>query len=65
MGAVLGSRCTSASIKGENMRTYTVYYTKTTQGSVEIEASSPTEASEMVERGDFDEGSAQEYDEGT
>ncbi|HPE06102.1 MAG TPA: hypothetical protein PLW50_00075 [Smithellaceae bacterium] len=47
------------------MRTYTVYYTKTTQGSVEIEASSPTEASEMVERGDFDEGGAQEYDEGT
>jgi len=45
------------------MRTYTVYYTKTTQGSVEIEASSPTEASEIVESGNFDEGSAQEYDE--
>jgi len=44
-------------------RKYTVYYTKTRQGEVDIEATSPTEAQEMFESGDYSQGSEREYDE--
>jgi hypothetical protein len=43
--------------------TYTVYYTKTTNGEIDVEASSPTEAQQIVEGycgSDF--GMAREYD---
>jgi hypothetical protein len=46
------------------MRTYTVFYSKTTQGQIDIEATSPTEAQSIVEGytgSDF--GGAREYDE--
>jgi phage-related baseplate assembly protein len=46
------------------MRTYTVFYSKTTQGQIDVKASSPTEAQSIVEGysgGDF--GRAREYDE--
>jgi phage-related baseplate assembly protein len=46
------------------MRQYTVYYTKVTQGQIDVFASSPTEAESIVEGytgSDF--GLAREYDE--
>jgi hypothetical protein len=43
-------------------KTYTVYYTKTTNGQIEVEASSQEEASQKVENGDVSFGSAREYD---
>jgi hypothetical protein len=46
------------------LKKYTVYYTKTTQGSIVVEAKSQEEARNIVEEGgDIDFGDATEYDE--
>jgi hypothetical protein len=45
------------------MKEYTVYYTKTTQGQVEIKASSPEEAQYKFESGNYSKGGEREYDE--
>jgi hypothetical protein len=44
-------------------RIYTVFYTRTVQGEIDVRASSPTEAQEMVETGAVDFGHAREYTE--
>jgi hypothetical protein len=43
------------------MRKYTVYYTRTINGEVDIEASSPTEAQEIFES-DGGKGHEREYE---
>lgn len=48
--------------RDDMMKTYTVYYTRTTNGEIDVEAPSPDKAQQKVENGDVYFGCAREYD---